>query len=210
MTSRSKGLTFVELLMALVVTGIVASAVAAISFALSTAEQHGRDFNRQQGQFRQANLTLVELLRNARLICGFNGPDLVIWANDEDDIGQMNINELVVIERGSQGERLILNHLQGSDAISLSQSQTFNWRNYKAARSELMPLCRGVNFVLWDRNNETLSNKPAAFARRLSIVFEAPFEQGWRKYHISATVRGWVGHLLKDVNGTWQIEAGRD
>lgn len=210
MTPRSKGLTFVELLMALVVTGIVASAVVTISFALSTAEQQGRDFSRQQAEFRQANLTLVELLRNARLVCGFNGPNLVIWARDEQDLGRINVSELVVIERGSQGEKLIVHELQGDDILSLSETATFNWQSRPARASELIGMCRNVQFVLFDNDNEVISSGPAAFTRRVSIIFGAGFDNSWRKYHITAGLRGWAGHMLKQENGTWQIESGHE
>lgn len=101
----SPGLTLVELLIALVVTGIVLAAVTTLAFALGAANQTSGDTSQKQAQVRFATLRISELIRHCKLICGTTGDDIVIWkADNNPENGVIDVLELAYIERGSNAD----------------------------------------------------------------------------------------------------------
>ncbi len=186
------------MLVALAVTGIITGAVATMAYAFSTAEEDGRGRSMEQAQLRYTVLRLGELLRNARLICGYNDGDLVVWVNDDnedsDDYEEndINVNELVIIERGGDSEYLRLRKFDTFDnpRVTLSQTTSLDRESYRNNVIELKPLCRNVQF--------DLHGQDPPYTQRVSLAWEAPDGGGWRSYRISANLRGWSGHLLSE------------
>ncbi|MCH7559430.1 MAG: prepilin-type N-terminal cleavage/methylation domain-containing protein, partial [Planctomycetes bacterium] len=83
-TRYKKGFTLVELLVALVVTGIVLAAVATLAFAMGTANDVADDSSQKQAQVRYATLRISELIRHCKLICGTPGSDVAVWRADDN------------------------------------------------------------------------------------------------------------------------------
>jgi prepilin-type N-terminal cleavage/methylation domain-containing protein len=94
-TRTKKAFTLVELLVTMVVTGIILSAVATLAFAMSSASRSSDDAILQEALLRQTRLRIGELLRTCKLICAAPGNDLAIWQTDTNDDGQINVSELV-------------------------------------------------------------------------------------------------------------------
>ncbi|TSA52027.1 MAG: prepilin-type N-terminal cleavage/methylation domain-containing protein, partial [Planctomycetaceae bacterium] len=94
-----KGLTLIELLLALMITVIITAAVATLSSALNSVNAATEDTSQKQAQVRFTALRISDLVRNCKLIC-FAGPDdFAVWrADDIYNDGQINIGELVYIE----------------------------------------------------------------------------------------------------------------
>ncbi len=184
-----KGFTLVELLVALVVTGIVLAAVATLAFAMGTANDVADDSSQKQAQVRYATLRISELIRHCKLICGTPGDDLAVWRADDNGNGQININELVYIERGISGDYLRLCEFPSSDTspVNLSDIETLSTSDYSVTYVLLVPQCSNVQFSF---------DAAPPNSRLVSIAFDVLENDIVRQYQISAALRGWAGNLL--------------
>jgi len=199
-TRYEKGFTLVELLVALVVTGIVLAAVATLAFAMGAANDVADDSSQKQAQVRCATLRISELIRHCKLICGTPGGDLAIWRADDNGDGQININELVYIERGINGDCLRLCEIPSSDSspVNLSDIETLLTSSSSVTYVPLVPQCGNVQFSLYEAPPNS---------RFVSIAFDVLENDIVRQYQISAALRGWAGNLL---DGSGNIVSGDD
>ncbi len=104
----TKAFTVIELLIGMVITSIILSAVATFAFALSVGCTASGDTAVTQAQVRQATLRLSDLVGGCRLLCAAPGNDLVVWRADDNADNRINLNELVYIERGDNCSSLRL------------------------------------------------------------------------------------------------------
>jgi len=192
-TRYKKGFTLVELLVALVVTGIVLAAVATLAFAMGAANDVADDSSQKQAQVRYTTLRISELIRHCKLICGTPGGDLAIWRADDNGDGQININELVYIERGTGRDYLRLCEFPSSDTslVNLSDIETLSTSDYIVTYVPLVPQCSNVEFGF-------LPELPPQ-SRFVSISFDVVENDIVHQYQISAALRGWAGNLLNDT-----------
>ncbi len=188
-TRYKKGFTLVELLVALVVTGIVLAAVATLAFAMGAANDVADDSSQKQAQVRYATLRISELIRHCKLICGTPGGDLAVWRSDDNGDGQININEFVYIERGTSGDYLRLCELPSSDTslVNLSDVETLSTSDYSVTYVPLVPQCGNVQFSF---------DAAPPNSRFMSISFDILENGIIRQYQISDTLRVWAGNLL--------------
>lgn len=103
-----KGFTLVELLVGLMVTSIILSAVATLAFALSSASRASNDVVYTQTQVRFVTLRIVDLIRHGRMVCAQFGDTLVIWKTDYNQNNRIDINEVVYLEFDAADETLRL------------------------------------------------------------------------------------------------------
>ena len=169
-----KGFTLVELLMALVVTGIVSAAVATLAYALGTANDSSNDTAVKQAQLRYATLRISELIKYSKLVYAASESEIVLWL-DRDRNGELDITgELVAI-------RKVI--LAGSD-MQLCEF------NSAPGPVVLIPQCRNVQFGF---DEPAL---PPTKRRFVSISFDLVENGVTHNYQINAALRGWAGHLL--------------
>jgi len=189
---NSKGFTLVELLVALMVTSIILTAVATLAYALGKANDTTDDRAEKQAQVRYASLRISELLRHCKLICGTAGNDLAVWRTDDNDDGRININELVYIERGVNRDYLRLCEFPSSEGseINLSDIETLVPSNYSVTYVLLIPQCSNAEFQF-----DVLPPR----SRFVSISFDLVENDVACRYQISAALRGWAGHLLNEA-----------
>jgi prepilin-type N-terminal cleavage/methylation domain-containing protein len=197
-----KGFTLVELLVALVVTGVVLGAVATLAFAISSANDTTNDAAYKQTQVRCATLWVSQLVRNCKLICRATAEDFAIWRADDNNDGQINIGELVYIERGTDRNHLQLTEFPSSNiaAISISSIQgraTNWWTPYcsSARFTQLIPQCSNVQFSF-----DVLPPRSKFVDISVDLVEGGIVHQ----YQISAKLRSWAGNRL-DTAGTTLI-----
>ncbi len=190
--------TLIELLVGLLVTSILLSAVATLAFALSSANTASDDTAFKQTQLRHATLRISDLIRTCRLICAAPGNDLVVWAVDTNDVGHINLNELVYIERGEALNRLRLTRLFSSDnprktlgELRLPTTKAELAAAYSATYASLIPDCNNLCFYL--------DQAPPA-TRLVGITFDLTENRVVRRYQITTALRAWAGHLVNDVN----------
>jgi len=186
------GLTLIELLIAMIVTSIVLTAVVTLAYALDTANDFADDMSKEQAQIRFASLRVSDLIRHCKLICGTPGGELAVWRADDGD-GQININELVYIERGTGKNYLRLCEfpLNDTSPVTLSEIATLSTSGYDVRYVPLIPECNNVEFYLDDPDSPPNS-------RLVSISFKVVENGITRQCQINATLRGWAGNLLDD------------
>ncbi|MFC1675696.1 PilW family protein [Planctomycetota bacterium] len=102
-----KGFTLAELIVALTMTVVILTAVTALTFAVSSANDAADDTNAKQAQLRYATLRITELIRHCKLICRVSENDIAIWRADDNGDGQINTNELVYIESSAWPDNFI-------------------------------------------------------------------------------------------------------
>ncbi|UCF43196.1 MAG: prepilin-type N-terminal cleavage/methylation domain-containing protein [Planctomycetota bacterium] len=190
----TKGLTLVELLMALAVTSVILTAVVTLAHALDTANDVSDDTSQKQAQVRYATLRISELIRHCKLICGAPGDDLCIWRADDNGDDKINPTELVYIESGTGRDFLQLLDFTWSASwnLTLFETQDINTKDALVMacderRMLVVPECSNVRFAF---------DEAPPMSKLVSISFEL-YENGvTRQYQINASLRGWTGHLL--------------
>lgn len=188
-----RGFTLVELLLALIVTGIILTAVTTLAFAVGAANDATDDTSQKQAQVRFATLRISELIRHCKLICGTPSSEIAIWRADNNGDGQININELVYIERGAGGDYLRFCEFPLSDAsiVNLSDIQTLSTSSYSVTYIPLIPQCINVQFSF---------DEAPPYSRFVIISFDILENGIVRQYQINTSLRGWAGNLL-DAGG---------
>ncbi|MFC1633895.1 PilW family protein [Planctomycetota bacterium] len=194
-TACKKGFTLVELMVALIVMGIIMSAIATLAFAFSSANDMTDDTDRKQAHVRFATLRVSELIRHCKLICLSSPHDFAVWRADDNEDGQINFSELVYIEKGADSDHLHFCEFPISlwdPAINLSDIQTFstNWWvmfNMYVESMALIPECSNVQFQF-----DVLPPQ----SKFVNISFEITENDRVREYHIDSALRCWAGHLL--------------
>jgi len=216
-TSNKKAFTLVELLITMVVTGILLSAVATLAFAMSSASRSSDDTILNEAQLRQTRLRIGELLRTCKLICARVGNDLVIWSGDPNRNNQIDVNEVVYLEYDSLNHILklrefvvgpednvdVLTALELPEAgvlAELGKAQTKNALIEKYSdpglgcmrQAVMLRKCSDVSFVLDAEPPRT---------RRVTVSFKLGETGAAHPYEVSVTLRAWAGHLLS-ADGT--------
>jgi prepilin-type N-terminal cleavage/methylation domain-containing protein len=191
-TRYKNGFTLVELLVASMVAGIIFAAVATLAYALGTANDATNDIAEKQAQVRYASLRISELIRHCKLICGVSSDNLAVWRADDNDDGQININELVYIEKGADSNHLRLCVFPTSDTsvVNLSGVETLATSSYSVTYVPLMPQCSNVEFQF---------NVLPPRSRFVSISFGLVENGVAHRYQISAALRGWASNLLNEA-----------
>lgn len=194
--SRNAGFTLVELLVALAISGIILGGVATLAFAMGAANDASNDTSRKQARIRFATLRVLELVRYGRLVCAAGTNDFAIWKADDNNDGQININEVVYVDAGSQQDHLRLYECDSSSAVvTLSDIQAVGtawWLGYYdiGSYTELISECSNVGF--------TFDAAPPQ-SRLVSITFDSVENEVGCQYEINAGLRSWAGNLLNEA-----------
>lgn len=201
----TRGFTLVELLVALVVTSVILTAISTLAFALSSANKSTGDINRSQAQVRLATLRVQELIRNCNLICSAGNDDLAVWFSDNNNDNKINIGELAYIEFGSERNHLCLYTFPSLDSSpididSIGAFSTNWWSSYSSDTESVMllPECSNVDFIF-----DTLP----PYSKFVNIEFEMAENDITRQYQINAALRSYNGNLL---NGSGEIISDDD
>ena len=200
---NDKGLTLVELMVALVVTSIVLTAVATLAYALGTVNEASDDTSRKQAEVRYATLKISELVRHCKLICATPGNDIVIWkADDSPSNDRIDVLELAYIENAAEENCMKLLEFsfcpilleswfvsQSSQIDVLGQSGTKDLfvEQCTETRSYLIRECSNVQFLF---------DELPPWSGLVTISFEVQENGVLHSYQISAALRGRAGNLL--------------
>jgi prepilin-type N-terminal cleavage/methylation domain-containing protein len=191
-----KAFTVVELMVTLVVTGIILSAVATLAFALSSATRAGDAAAVTQAQLRQTTLRILDLVQNARMILTASPTELAVWRSDDNEDSRINVDELVFLQSSASHEGLTLVQFSPDDhpemtfdSDGLSPTKLTLIGAYPSQQLSLLPGSTDVQFA-WDA--------AAPLTRRITISLKLTEDGTAREYEISATLRAWAGHLLND------------
>ena len=91
------GLTILELLLAMMITGMVSATVAGIAFSLATACGNGEEYGDALQGGRTLLLRVGTLGRQAKLVTACSSQAVVFWADDDNGDGEINRDELVML-----------------------------------------------------------------------------------------------------------------
>lgn len=168
-----KGFTLAELLVALMVTSIILTAVATLAYALGVANDASDDRAEKQAQVRYATLRITELIKYSKLVYAASESEILLWLDENKD-EQLADSELVVIKKVNLGN----GEVQLCEFSSAPEPVV------------LIPRCSNVNYVL----------DPAAPQTRLvRISFDLEENGITHNYQINAKLCSWAGHLLDEI-----------
>ena len=198
-----KGLTLVELLVAMIVTSIIVTAVVTLANALETVNDVTDETSKNQAQIRFATLRVSELIRHCRLVCYASTDEVVLWRADDKYIdGKINIGELVYIEAGAVQDHLRFCEFDPSNSTAINPgligSLASNWwlaYSGSVNYTMLIPECSKVKFGF-----DVFPALPALASRLVSISYDIAENGIPRQCQINAKLRGWAGNLL-DASG---------
>ena len=189
--------TLVELLVALMVTSIILTAVVALTFVLGVVNDSCNDTAQKQAHLRYATLRISELIKHCKLICDTVGNNLAIWQADDNGNGEIDVTELVYIETGNYKNYIRLLDFPTKPSwlnpdINLSDIQD-GWikiwlKGYCQERyTVLVPHCSNTQFLL---------DTDAPWTRFVSVSFDLEEDGANQHYQINASLRAWAGNLL--------------
>ena len=197
-TRHKNGLTLIELLVAMVVTSIVMTAVATLAFAVSSANKTTDNTSRKQAQIRFATLRISELIRHSKLICHVTNEEMLVWRADDAPGGDngINVGELVYIETSGNTIRLmdfvdVPVFLQPPQSFTLAQLSGLKiWFISQCTEryAVLVPECSNVQFGF-------LPALPPR-SRFVTISFDVLENGVEHRHQINAALLGWAGNLL--------------
>jgi len=193
------GFTLVELLVGLMVTSILLSAVATLAFAMSRAATVGDDSARTQARIRHTTVYLSEFVSNCKLICAAPDNDLVLWRADTNNNGRINLNELIYLERGSNRDMLRLCEFSAPVNPPVNPEYTLSQLAQPLTKNQLRNLYSlKYTLLISDCNNVQFKFLDAEPPRtRLLVVTFGFFENGeYQRYETVVRVRSRADYLL--------------
>lgn len=194
-----RAFTLVELMVGLMVTSIILSAVATLAFAMSHASTAGGDSALRQAELRNATVRLSELIGNCKMICAAPGTDLAVWTADTNGNGLVNVNELIYLERGTDRKYLRLRRLYSAS----NPSRTIAQLALTTTKTQLLNLCSSstISFIP-DCNDAQFAFRDVAppRTRLLATSFCMTEDNVYQRYEIVTGVRCRADYLL-DASG---------
>jgi len=196
-TRHTQGFTIIELLVGMLITSIVLSAVATLAFAMSVASTASEDTAVKQAQLRQATLRVRDLVGTCKLLCAAPGNDLVVWRADDNADRQINVNELVYIERGETCTLLRLCQFSSTDnppvtlgdlALAATKSQFLS--TCSVTYTPLVPQSKDVAFAFYP------VPPPLTHVKCLMVSFTVTENGADHRYEIVAALRAHAANLL--------------
>jgi Tfp pilus assembly protein PilW len=202
---RSRALTLAEMLVALMVTGIILTAVVTLADAMATANEIALDLSEEQARARYALLRISNLIRHGRLICAQHADTVTIWRADDNDDKQINVNELVYVDKGAGSAYLRICDFSGGDSSSVPISGVGSlssqwWLPYgaEAKYTMIIPQCNYVQFT---------PNTPPPYTSKITVYFDL-YESGiFQQYETEVALRCRAANLL---NGSGEIVSDDD
>jgi prepilin-type N-terminal cleavage/methylation domain-containing protein len=195
-----QGFTLIELLVGMLITSIVLSAVATLAFAMSVASMASGDTALKQSQVRQATLRIGDLVGACKLICAAPGNDLVLWRADDNADNQINLNELVYIERGETCNLLRLCQFTSADnppetlsTLTLASTKSEFASSCSVRYTSLIPQCKDVAFAFYP------AATPRTQATCLMVSFTLTENGVDHRYEIVTALRGRAANLLNEA-----------
>jgi len=86
-----KGFTLVELLVALMITSIVLTAVATLAYAVGRANDSSEDTAVKPAQLRYATLRISELIRHSKHVCAATANHIELWLADVNEPAYIDV-----------------------------------------------------------------------------------------------------------------------
>jgi prepilin-type N-terminal cleavage/methylation domain-containing protein len=192
--------TLAELLMALMVTSIILSAVASLAFALSTAKAETENISENQAHLRFTTMKVTELVKYSRHVILTDNSRLALWQADTNNDNAINGDELVYIEASADGTSLdLMDFPDETTAVTLADIKNGTARVMLMAMAEqrsvsLIPVCSSIQITISATN---LAN----------VSFQIIENEVSQSYQIAAAPLCSAANL---IDGTGELVAGDD
>jgi prepilin-type N-terminal cleavage/methylation domain-containing protein len=116
-----KGFTMAELLIALMVTSIILSAVATLAYSLGSANKVTSQMGLNQAFLRNVTLRVSDLVRRSNQVLSADSNTVVLWADGNAD-GVVDASERITIQNNLEGNAIIINQ---NEQYTLCQNVQF-------------------------------------------------------------------------------------
>lgn len=197
------GFTLVELLVAMVITGFITSAVATLAFAFSSANETSDEIASTQAQVRFTDLRLKELISHSKLVCAKTAQDLILWSRDADGDNNMDVDEIVYIETGADNNYIQLLEFKSAQAWLISGFDSSNKLGILPiadvklsfiggtvySRTKLIKSCSNISFTL---------DQAAPNTKFVSISFDINVNGVSQNYQINAKLKCQADNLISN------------
>lgn len=125
MTTRQRqfaaGFTLVELMVALLVSSVVLSAVATLAYATTSASTATDQIGREQSVLRHVTVRLSDLIMRANEVVSASDSGFELWHDTNTD-GVPDANELTLVTRGSDGNTITIDETETDITIDEPES----------------------------------------------------------------------------------------
>lgn len=198
---QMRAFTLVELMVGLMVTSILLSAVATLAFAMSSASTAGGDSALRQAHLRNATVRLSELISNCKMACVVSGQDLAIWTADRNNDSMVNVNvnvtdnELIYVEYKGADRKLQLRLLKPL----INRTYTIDKLALPTTKTQVLNLSYSTTVLLIDDCNDAQFVPLDALSLRtrlLAIRFQTMEDGAYQWHEIVAGVRCRADYLF--------------
>jgi len=176
------------------VTGIIFSAIAALAYAVGSANDSSNEQSSSQARIRFVTVRISELIKHAKLVTLSGTDDLAIWTSDSNGDNQINPGEVAFIETGPAGNYIWLLEFQNTpsgtvdlEKLADGSAKSFLISSGDEIRTEIIPQCSNVTF------------NPAGVDHNSSFVcisFDITVQLRTEHYQISSNIRSYAGNLI--------------
>lgn len=136
-------MTVAELVVAVAAVAVIGAAVTGLSFALSSAHAHSQDHYLHMQSAHNAAVRLRELIGSSVLITAADETTLVLWVGDKQLNGEINRNEMVLVEWNAAAGEI------GTYRVNIGD---YEWGNYETPLAEFTDTASAE----WEIKNDSL------------------------------------------------------
>ncbi len=117
------GFTLVELMIALLVSSVILSAVATLAYATGSAKEATDEMGREQSVLRHVNVRLTDLIKRADGVVSASDSGFELW-HDMNSNGVVDEGESTQVTRDSEGDMIIIN---GTETYTQCENITYQY-----------------------------------------------------------------------------------
>lgn len=193
--TRLRAFTIVELIVAIMISSIILTAIVTITYAMSSAYDCTSNINEKEAHIRYTTMRISNLIKYSRLICKATSDELVIWRADDNNNNKINLSEIVYIETGNGNYLRLLEFNPTSSSnpdYSINNLQNIYLKNwliyfYPESYTILLEQCSNVEISI---------DKKPPYTQLVNISFDIEENQEKRKYQISTALRCQMSNLI--------------
>ena len=189
--SKTKAFTLIELLLGLMISGIILTAVVTLAYAMSSAYDQTSDVNEKESYIRYTTLKISDLIKNSLLVCRATSDELTIWRADDNNDNKINISEIMYIETGGGNYLRLLQFNPPAESDTNPALSSINKYYYKQWLLYLYPNQYRTYTTLISEctNMKIMIDRNPPYTKLVKISFDIEENQQVRKCQIISSLR---------------------
>jgi len=104
--ARRRGLTLVELILAVAITTLIGAAIASMMAAVSYGSDSSKDMRSLVARSKAVNARISAAIRGSTMVLDRGDGFLVLWTSDTDENGQPNLREIRRLDYNAAGQSI--------------------------------------------------------------------------------------------------------